>query len=1588
MRLQAPRLLIWLLLQLLLVVVFAADSDNCSLADEAINSSLVLQWTQLAEGDAYTRVSHTTQALAASASTSGKDRLLVLGGIEYESAQPVVTNMVLVYDLVARTFQSATDSIQSTLQVVTKNDVFVSPASRSEHASFVTLNNVVYLFGGQTTEFLNDTWRLCIDSSGSTATWDQLVAPSSDIVSVRAIPAPRIGHSFTLVFENSTTLGAIVFGGLSSDYVDLSTVHLALITKGSSGCNTRSPKLIWRALNTTGAATSPLARSYHSAMTSSRVFSATLMNCLVVYGGKNTVQSIIFNEVWRLCANTSTSTTPIENQIYAWEQLTPIGTTPGPRYGASMTFVDEGRLVLAGGSYTFPNDFLTDTWEFSVNSTQWIRLAFDADFTPPRRGHALAYFASNSQLVLFGGKDRYAVVSNSMARTTYAAPYCALGLKITLCTATGRYVCIACSAGSYLQSGTRNCLLCVAGTYSDLGAAQCTQCPAGTYSTVAGKKASELPCTSCPVGTASNIPGSSSLAACGACAAGSFASATGMTSCTACPAGTFSSSQASSCTLCAAGQWSTSGASSCSICAAGTYSPIAGATACLPCPKGFYSDANSTTCVACPINTFSNTVQASRSGCQSCSTLAFTTKVGQTECQVCPVGSTYSNSSCQPCSAGYYSSDATNGACLHCALGFYASINGSTQCSQCPSGSFTTATASTTLGNCSVCDVGYSYDFGSASCQPCAAGYHASTKGYCTTCAPGSYTASSAAAVVTGTDSCPSCASMTYASNAGATSCVGCVSNSFAMAGWGSCIPCDQSVVAVTCATGRNGLLCAGNGDCAYGACACFDGWNGGDCSVPTFSGSTSSAASVLYFPTTQSPIVINSVRASTSSNVTIQIARSGSVLGIVQAIVAWKQTNLTLSSTPSVLPWAVTFNALDQNQTISIPIATILSASQSSGCRYFTLELQNASGASTNAVSSESDRQLTLYVDDMNGIAGGQTGRSVVAYYAVQTNGTISDSTVVVDRSVSTSVVLTPTSLTSSLLLLTKQPLNILVAIDPNASISSLAVSLFPSIVASLQTVYDTQSIRMGLLGTNQSSLPLTFPSTLNDFFTAAQPAIQALSWKWMTDCLLSTTNNSDSDSQWPSKHRRFLLVIANESLVNTSSSSAALVFQSALRNQSIFALFLLPSTSQVVMNTTDVMASVVFDRWGSIPAQVRTAFQAKDSSLPSQVNVLQDSTTFVTTAAVTAFSVSGQASFPKFSLLLHRSSTASLSNALIVLGIPGITKLTIRLQVPGAACSPSSPTLSSASTVLNGWIDTWSLSSVDTITRNWPSIRPTSTTLQRKLIYDTTLLRSVNSTVLSLSDANTTGIIVERRFNGTLFASGLPLVLRGFLRLPSNLNASVNCSMGMRMIPANSTSTSNSIANISVVAVNSSVAFKGAVPGAWEFQWLRNIIPFEVDYINVSLSCLRENSGPLSVHWSLLGFFPDPAFACECGGGFYVNTDSISSDSSSDTECLRCPAGSYCVAGIKRSCPDGSFSFGKAASCETCRDGWICVDGLARLCTAGTYATAQSCAICPAGYGCRNGKASICPAGTFSLPQASDCASCPPGTISTQQG
>ncbi len=118
-------------------------------------------------------------------------------------------------------------------------------------------------------------------------------------------------------------------------------------------------------------------------------------------------------------------------------------------------------------------------------------------------------------------------------------------------------------------------------------------------------------------------------------------------------------------------------------------------------------------------------------------------------------------------------------------------------------------------------------------------------------------------------------------------------------------------------------------------------------------------------------------------------------------------------------------------------------------------------------------------------------------------------------------------------------------------------------------------------------------------------------------------------------------------------------------------------------------------------------------------------------------------------------------------------------------------------------------------------------------------------------------------------------------------------------------------------------------------------------------------------------------------CAGGSYQS-------STGQSNCLPCPAGSFCTIGAfaPTVCPDKTFSLASADTCTTCPAGFFCTGGSRTACLAGTYQTLtgqSSCVSCDAGHFCPAGASSktICAGATYSTGGASVCSACSAGSF-----
>lgn len=204
---------------------------------------------------------------------------------------------------------------------------------------------------------------------------------------------------------------------------------------------------------------------------------------------------------------------------------------------------------------------------------------------------------------------------------------------------------------------------------------------------------------------------------------------------------------------------------------------------CFPCPPGTYVNSTTrTTCAPCPAGTHRRTPAAEHPD----------------QCLPCPAGaySTPRSASCTPCAPGYDSRTAAP------------------QCSRCPPGSRLRL---------------FSNRFGSAGCQPCAAGTfsNATSNRFCEECFDGTYTRNSGRRVckkcppgtfalsrppalrsmdlmfVGSTIGCESCPRGTYNGGRGASFCKICPVGTVSSRGNATCTPCPPGTYSKRILSGR-----------------------------------------------------------------------------------------------------------------------------------------------------------------------------------------------------------------------------------------------------------------------------------------------------------------------------------------------------------------------------------------------------------------------------------------------------------------------------------------------------------------------------------------------------------------------------------------------------------------------------------------------------------------------------------------------------------------------------------------------------------------------------------------------------------------
>jgi len=227
----------------------------------------------------------------------------------------------------------------------------------------------VVLFGGSPRR--NDLWSLTV---GANPTWTHRSGSG-------ARPSERVGHA---AIHDPVRNRMIVFGGDDGSGIDYESDVTVLPLDGSA---------IWSGVSPTG--TPPPGRADHTLVYDS------IRDRLIVFGGL--ADTVKFADVWAL----SLAGTP------SWTQILPSGPGPSARSGHVAIFDPVGdRMIVFGGSDV---GACNDAWALSLSGTPtWNQIAQPGEIPPPTTEATAVYDPTPGRLVVYGGFDGGAVLSDDI----------------------------------------------------------------------------------------------------------------------------------------------------------------------------------------------------------------------------------------------------------------------------------------------------------------------------------------------------------------------------------------------------------------------------------------------------------------------------------------------------------------------------------------------------------------------------------------------------------------------------------------------------------------------------------------------------------------------------------------------------------------------------------------------------------------------------------------------------------------------------------------------------------------------------------------------------------------------------------------------------------------------------------------------------------------------------------------------------------------------------------------------------------------------------------------------------------------------
>lgn len=268
--------------------------------------------------------------------------------------------MIMILILSIAIYLSCTPTIE-TVSWIEYTETGLTPKSRYGHSLTCVNDEKVIMFGGLgVSDYLQDTWEYDI----STNAW-------TEYNTIGTRPSLRVYHSLSFIGDNKL----ILFGGFDGNNYLNDTWEYDISTH------------TWTEYNTIGI--KPIARSDHS-------IAYVGNGKLIMYGGRylsGEGKYYYLQDTWEYDISTHT-----------WMEYNEEGNNPFSRASHSISYISDDRLILFGG-YVEDVGNTSDAWEYDLSNHAW--LPKDTDNSPSRRvKHTMAYFG-DSKVIMFGGYGDY-----------------------------------------------------------------------------------------------------------------------------------------------------------------------------------------------------------------------------------------------------------------------------------------------------------------------------------------------------------------------------------------------------------------------------------------------------------------------------------------------------------------------------------------------------------------------------------------------------------------------------------------------------------------------------------------------------------------------------------------------------------------------------------------------------------------------------------------------------------------------------------------------------------------------------------------------------------------------------------------------------------------------------------------------------------------------------------------------------------------------------------------------------------------------------------------------------------------------------